>query len=109
MVAPLHYGAGIKGKITQSLAAGLPVVTTPIGAEGLDGGEDRCMLIGHSPQELAVETIRLYKDDELWLNLSRAGQALIVAQCSTRVLSERLRLLLDGSSASQVEPTHPIS
>ena len=35
MVAPLRYGAGMKGKVTQSLAAGLPVVTTTIGAEGL--------------------------------------------------------------------------
>jgi O-antigen biosynthesis protein len=109
MVAPLHYGAGVKGKVTQSLAVGLPVVTTPIGVEGLDGGEDQCILIGDSPQELAVEAIRVYKDDELWRNLSRAGQALIVAQCSTQVLSERLRLLLDGSSAHQVEPTHPVS
>ncbi len=44
MVAPLRYGAGMKGKVTQSLAAGLPVVTTPIGAEGLDaaGRPRRC-------------------------------------------------------------------
>ena len=35
MAAPLRYGAGMKGKVTQSLGAGLPVVTTPTGAEGL--------------------------------------------------------------------------
>ena len=89
MVAPIHYGAGVKGKITQSLAVGLPVVTTPIGAEGLEGGEEQCMLIGESPQELASEAIRVYRDDELWRDLSRAGQSLIEAQCSTRVLAER--------------------
>jgi glycosyltransferase involved in cell wall biosynthesis len=35
-VAPLRFGAGIKGKIVDSLAAGVPCVTTPVGAEGLD-------------------------------------------------------------------------
>ena len=101
MVAPLHYGAGVKGKVTQSLAVGLPVVTTPIGAEGLEGGDEQCMLIGESPQELASETIRVYRDDELWRDLSRAGQSLITAQCSTQVLSQRLGLLLEEPSPVQ--------
>ena len=109
MVAPLHYGAGVKGKITQSLAAGLPVVTTPIGAEGLEGGEGEYMLIGESSRELAVETVRVCEDDELWRDLSRAGQALIEARCSTRVLSERLGLLLDSAVSEAVEPARGVS
>ena len=52
MVAPLRYGAGMKGKVTQALATGLPVVTTPIGAEGLDGHDKECLLIADDPQEL---------------------------------------------------------
>ncbi|HWX87480.1 MAG TPA: glycosyltransferase, partial [Solirubrobacteraceae bacterium] len=44
MVAPLRYGAGLKGKVTQALAVGLPVVTTPIGAEGIED-PDECILI----------------------------------------------------------------
>ncbi len=109
MVAPLTYGAGIKGKITQSLAVGLPVVTTPIGVEGLDGHDEPCMLIGSTSQELASNAIRLYKDDELWRDLSHAGQSLIEARCSTRVLSERLGVLLDGASARAAEPANPAS
>ncbi len=35
LVAPVRFGAGMKGKVTQGLAAGLPIVTTPVGAEGL--------------------------------------------------------------------------
>jgi glycosyltransferase involved in cell wall biosynthesis len=46
MMAPLTYGAGLKGKVTQALAGGLPVVTTPVGAEGLDAQDGEQMLIG---------------------------------------------------------------
>ena len=49
MVAPLTYGAGLKGKVTQALAAGLPVVTTPVGAEGLDAVDGEQMLIADQP------------------------------------------------------------
>ena len=108
MVAPLRYGAGMKGKITQALSVGLPVVTTPIGAEGLDGHEEECMLIADDPQQLAAETIRVYRDDELWRSLSRAGQELILARCSTQVISERLGELL-GDAVSSLTETTPSS
>ncbi|HEV3070383.1 MAG TPA: glycosyltransferase [Solirubrobacteraceae bacterium] len=106
MLAPLHYGAGMKGKITQALSVGLPVVTTPIGAEGLDGHEEACMLIADDPRQLAAETIRAYRDDELWRELSRAGQELILAHCSTQVISERLGELLEGTTTAKGDHVH---
>jgi GT2 family glycosyltransferase/SAM-dependent methyltransferase len=96
MVAPLRYGAGMKGKVTQALAIGLPVVTTSIGAEGLEGHDEECLLVSDDPQELAAHVIRAYRDDDLWRRLSRAGQELIAERCSTEVVSERLSQLLDG-------------
>lgn len=88
MLAPLTYGAGIKGKVTQCLAAGLPVVTTTIGAEGLGAGD--AMLVSDDPLGLAAYTIRLCRDDALWERLSRAGQALIAATCSRDIIAERV-------------------
>jgi O-antigen biosynthesis protein len=96
MVAPLRYGAGMKGKITQALAAGLPVITTSIGAEGLEGHDEECLLIADDPQKLAAQTIRAWHDEDLWRRLSCAGQELIAERCSTEVVSGRLRQLLDG-------------
>jgi len=93
MVAPLRYGAGLKGKVTQALAVGLPVVTTPIGAEGLEADEE-CVLVADDSQELALNVIRAYRDDELWRRLSRAGQELILELCSIEVVSQRLSELL---------------
>jgi hypothetical protein len=91
------YGAGLKGKITQCLAVGLPVVTTPIGADGLDG-LDQCVLIADDPAGLAEHVVRVYRDDVLWRELSRAGQDLVTKHCSRAVLTERIRELLDDSS-----------
>lgn len=95
MVAPLRYGAGLKGKVTQALAAGLPVVTTPIGAEGIENHEE-CILVAEDSQALAAQAVRAYRDDELWWRLSRGGQAFITEHCSAEVVSHRLSELLGG-------------
>jgi glycosyltransferase involved in cell wall biosynthesis len=96
LLAPLTYGAGLKGKVTQALAAGLPVVTTPVGAEGLDAVDGEQMLIGDTPEALAERVVRLLGDDELWRRLSRSGQQLAAARCSPELMSSRLRELLDA-------------
>jgi GT2 family glycosyltransferase/SAM-dependent methyltransferase len=100
LVAPLSYGAGLKGKITQCLAVGLPVVTTTVGAEGIDG-LDRCMLVADDAAGLAEHVIRVYHDDQLWRELSGAGQAFIQQHCSVEVVAVRLGELLEGVRAGQ--------
>lgn len=105
MLAPLRYGAGMKGKVTQCLAAGLPVVTTSVGAEGLqspvdgESSEEEALLVADTPRELAAHVVRLYRDQDLWCSLSRSGQRLIGELCSTEVVARRLELLLRGEHA----------
>jgi GT2 family glycosyltransferase len=94
MVVPVRYGAGVKGKITQGLAAGLPIVTTPVGAEGLDAEDGENMLIADDASGLAERIVRLAEDDALWQALSRGGRELVAKKCSSQVLDERLRELL---------------
>ena len=97
LVAPLSYGAGLKGKVTQALAAGLPVVTTPVGAEGLDAIDGEQLLIGETPSELAERVVRVLRDAELWQRLSRSGQQLVAERCSPAVMAKRLcELLREG-------------
>ncbi|MBD8083735.1 glycosyltransferase [Chryseobacterium caseinilyticum] len=71
-VAPLRYGAGVKGKIGQALEFSLPVVTTTIGAEGMHlENEDTAMIAEISDKEkLAADIIRLHEDENLWTKLS---------------------------------------
>lgn len=75
MVAPLRFGAGVKGKIGESLAHGLPVVTTTIGAEGMGLTDGAHALIADEPSAFADATVRAYTDRELWQRLSDASYA----------------------------------
>ncbi|MEQ1717150.1 MAG: glycosyltransferase, partial [Hyphomicrobium sp.] len=73
MVVPLRYGAGTKGKIVASLAHGLPVVTTSVGAEGMGLVHEEHVLIADDEAAFADAVSRLYHDGPLWLRLRQAG------------------------------------
>ena len=74
---PLRFGAGVKGKILESLAAGVPVVTTPVGAEGIGVTGGNQALIAHDAGELALATLRVLADGALSMRLASAGLDLI--------------------------------
>src|SRR5262245_7128391 len=90
-VAPLRYGAGVKGKIGQSLACGLPVVTTSVGAEGMALVDREHALIADGPEAFAQAVVELYGDPALWARLSAAGRRHV----GTHFGRERTRALLD--------------
>lgn len=69
MVAPLRYGAGVKGKIGQALEYYLPTVTSTIGAEGMKLTDRENTLIEDSPEGFAKSIIELYTNEELWKKL----------------------------------------
>ncbi|WP_324719098.1 glycosyltransferase family 4 protein [Salinimicrobium sp. HB62] len=66
LLAPLSFGAGLKGKFTDSMQAGTPTVTTNVGAEGMPGDLPWNGLIKDVPQEFADAAVELYKNKELW-------------------------------------------
>lgn len=70
-VAPLRFGAGLKGKIVEAMATGLPVVTTPVGAEGMELVHGSTALIAESPEAFARAVVRLCTDHNLHARLSR--------------------------------------
>jgi GT2 family glycosyltransferase len=76
-VAPLRYGAGVKGKVNQSLAYGLPVVVTTQAAEGMYLVDGESALIADDAANFAAAIVRLYRDQALWERLSAAGLALM--------------------------------
>ncbi|UFN47220.1 glycosyltransferase [Roseomonas sp. OT10] len=95
-VAPLRYGAGMKGKVAQSLVHGLPVVATPIGAEGMKLHDGVHLLVAEEKQGFAEAVLRLLSDDGLWSRLSDHGRDYIARTLSVDVVGQQLKALLDG-------------
>jgi len=73
MLSPIRFGAGIKGKITQSLGRGLPVITTTVGSEGIDLTDGENCMISDNPEDFAKKVVQVYDDKELWNNISKNG------------------------------------
>lgn len=74
-VAPLRYGAGIKGKIGSAMAVGLPVVATSLAVEGMSLTHGDNILVADGPDQIANAIIRLYKNGSLWNQISQNGVA----------------------------------
>ncbi|WP_062060098.1 glycosyltransferase [Aquimarina longa] len=77
-LAPLRFGAGIKGKLAEAMLCGTPSITTNIGAEGmLDEESDWNGFISDDPSTLTKAAIRLYNDKNLWLQSQQNGIGII--------------------------------
>ena len=72
-VAPLRYGAGIKGKIGTAMAVGLPVVATSLAAEGMSLTDGENILVADGAESLADTLARIYQDEALWNRISKNG------------------------------------
>lgn len=87
LLAPLRFGAGIKGKILDAMICGTPNVTTPIGAEGMHGEAAWPGAVTRTAQAFADQAVQLYRDETRWRNAQQLGLAL---------LSERYRQSVHG-------------
>lgn len=94
-VVPLLYGAGVKRKVIQSMMAGTPVVTTPVGAEGLDLVQGVHALIGADTADLAAGITRLLTDDALWHRLAVAGATHVDARHGLEVVEQRFSTIVE--------------
>ena len=74
-VAPLRFGAGIKGKIIEALGNGVPIVSTSVGAEGIPIEHGHNALIANTPSEFAQAIAQVYTDTALWEKLAANGTA----------------------------------
>ena len=76
LAVPLEAGGGTRLKILEALAAGLPVVSTPIGAEGLDVTDGEHLLVA-TREQFAESTVRLLDDRNVGIRLARNGRAAV--------------------------------
>jgi glycosyltransferase involved in cell wall biosynthesis len=103
-VVPMRCGAGVKIKLVDSMAAGLPFVTTPIGGEGLHLGPLARHLVGESPAELVELCHALLTDAPLWTDM----QQRLLDVCRTHFSAERFAAGMRGVLADcGVQPPSP--
>lgn len=94
-VAPIRFGAGVKGKVTQSLAWGVPAVITPVAAEGLRLVDRQHVMIAADPHEFARRVVELHRDEPTWTRLSVAGRRHVEEHLSRKAVRASVAALLD--------------
>ncbi len=100
-VSPLRYGAGVKGKIGQSMSFGLPVVTTTIGAEGMYLKDGESAMIADDADEFAQKVFRVYEDQELWQKLSNQACKIIERYFTPEVVQSSLLKVIKGDEEKE--------
>ena len=92
-IAPLRYGAGVKGKVNLAMSYGLPVVATPASVEGMHLVADQDVLVAEDAEGFAAAIERAYRDEALWERLSANGIENIERHFSRDVASAALQEL----------------
>lgn len=98
-VAPLRFGAGVKGKVNQAMSRGLPVVLTTLAAEGMHLRDSVDALVADHAKGMAEAIDRVYHDEALWTRLSDAGLDNVRRHFSTDRAVHSLRRALEGGPA----------
>jgi len=89
MLAPLRFGAGVKGKICEAFAVGTPVVTSPMGAEGIDA-EGHALAVETDAQRFIDRALEIYLNEDVWARASRNGLHLVQQRFSAVAAGDRL-------------------
>jgi O-antigen biosynthesis protein len=93
-VAPIRYGAGMKGKVISSLSYGVPCVATSMAVEGTGLVHGENIMIADNPEEMARMVQQVYDDNVLWEKLSLTGLKYCVDNCSMDSVRQKLDFML---------------
>lgn len=99
-LAPLRFGAGMKGKLAEAMLCATPSVTTDIGQEGMQSEFTWPGLVGNDSQSIADAAVQLYQDSEQWQRFSDLGpenaQALFDKEKHFAAMAKRLHEVSDN-------------
>lgn len=98
VVVPLRYGGGTRIKILEAMAHGRPVVSTRLGAEGLDVTDGKDILLADGPEDFAAAIARLRDDRALWQHLVANGRRLVCERYSQQAAEHAWRSILSGAT-----------
>jgi glycosyltransferase involved in cell wall biosynthesis len=93
VVVPLRFGSGTRIKIIEAFAQRIPVVSTTLGAEGLDAMDGEHLLIGDTPTAMAAACARLLSDQALRARVTEAAHRLFMDRFQTERVEETIAAL----------------
>ncbi|MCZ7547428.1 MAG: glycosyltransferase family 4 protein [Anaerolineae bacterium] len=94
-VVPVRHGSGTRLKILEAMAAGVPVVSTTKGAEGLEVTPGRDLLIADEPAAFADAVLRVLGDTDLRQSLAEAGRQIVTRRYDWSIIGDRLLAFVD--------------
>jgi glycosyltransferase involved in cell wall biosynthesis len=97
-LAPIRFGAGLKGKLVDAMQNGTPCVTTTIGAEGIFGNFDVNGFIEDIPELVASKAVQLYQDESLWQKKQLNGFKIINSRFDKTQWQQKFTSLIDETT-----------
>jgi glycosyltransferase involved in cell wall biosynthesis len=99
VVVPIRSGGGTRIKVLEAFSYGRPVVSTPVGIEGIEARPEEHLLVGDSPAALAAHCLRLMRDPALACRLAERAMALLKSAYTVDALAR-------DASAFAPDPVH---
>ncbi|MBT8296472.1 MAG: glycosyltransferase family 4 protein, partial [Gramella sp.] len=94
-LAPIQFGAGLKGKLVEAMECGTPSVTTEVGREGINNSEEWNGYISRNADELIEHSLKLYTDKKTWESKQITGFDIYNNRFDTKLHTERFQERLE--------------
>lgn len=95
VIAPIYGPGGTRLKILAAMASMVPVVTTPIGAEGYGARDGQSILIGKTPEEIALKAVKVLTDKKLYAKIASNARKLVDVNFSWEPISQKLESIYE--------------
>lgn len=93
-LSPIRFGAGLKGKLVEAMMCSTPSITTPIGAEGINGEHAWPGIIAQEPHDIATAATNLYYNESVWRHAVNIGKEILLDRFQYKTHSESLNKVL---------------
>lgn len=103
LVVPMRAGSGMRVKILDAMARGVPIVTTSVGVEGIDAVPGVHLLVADTPSDLAAAVVRVLDDDALARRLAREARAFVLARYDVAAVERTLLSAIGRAAGSGTE------